>query len=119
MFSFHNLADTIIAELNDEKFVISKTQDTLDLFGELIPYNCTKIIIHESNLHPDFFILRNGIAGDILQKFSNYRIKVAFVGDFSKFTSRSLQDFIRESNKGKSIFFLENTDAAFNKLTGK
>lgn len=119
MFTFHNLKDTMIAELNDEKFIISKTQDALDLFGELIPYNCTKIIIHERNLHPDFFILRNAIAGDILQKFSNYRIKVAFVGDFSKFTSKSLQDFIRESNKGESIFFLENLNAALNKLTAK
>ena len=119
MFTFHNFTDTIIAELSDEKYVISKTQDALDLFGELIPYNCTKIVIHESNLHPDFFILRTGIAGDILQKFSNYRIKVAFVGDFTKFTSKSMQDFIRESNKGKSIFFLENLDTALNKLAGK
>ena len=119
MFTFHNLTETKIAELRDEKFVISKTQDALDLFGDLIPTNCTKIIIHERNLHPDFFILRNGIAGDILQKFSNYRIKVAFIGDFSKFTSKSLQDFIRESNKGKGIFFLENIDTALNKLAGK
>ena len=119
MFTFHDVTDSIIAELNDEIFVISKTQDVLDLFGELIPYNCTKIVIHESNIHPDFFILRNGIAGDILQKFSNYRLKVAFVGDFSKFTSKSLKDFIRESNKGKSVFFVENLDIALNKLSGK
>ncbi len=118
MFIFHNLKDTTIAELNDEKLIISNTQDALDLFGELIPWDCTRIIIHEKNLHPDFFILRNGIAGDILQKFSNYRLKVAFVGDFSKFTSKSLQDFIRESNKGKSVFFIANIDSALNKLTG-
>ena len=119
MFTIHNFKDTIIAELNTQNFVISNAQDALDLFGELIPYNCTKIIIPESNLHPDFFILRNGIAGDILQKFSNYRIKVAFVGDFSKFSSKSLQDYIRESNKGKSIFFLENLATALNKLSEK
>ena len=119
MFTFHNFTDTIIAELSDEEFVISKTQDALDLFGELIPFNCTKIVIHESNLHPDFFILRTGIAGDILQKFSNYRIKLAIAGNFSKLKSKSLQDFIRESNKGNSIFFLENLDTALNKLAGK
>ncbi|HEY5469020.1 MAG TPA: DUF4180 domain-containing protein [Bacteroidales bacterium] len=59
---------------------------------------------------------RNRLAGDILQKFSNYNIKLANVGDFTKYKSKSLHDFIRESNKGNRIFFLQNFDDALNKL---
>lgn len=116
MFKFHQNADVLIAELCDEKIIISTTQDALDLFGELIPTDCNRIIIAERHFHPDFFILSTGVAGDILQKFSNYSLKLAIVGDFTKYKSKSLQDFIRESNKGNRIFFLQNIDDALNKL---
>jgi hypothetical protein len=42
---------------------------------------------------------------------------LAIVGDFTKFQSKSLKDFIRESNRGNRIFFVENTDSALKKLT--
>jgi hypothetical protein len=80
---------------------------------------CSMIIIRESNLNADFFRLKTGLAGEILQKFSNYRIKLAIIGDFSKYKSKSLQDFIRESNKGNRIFFVENIEAALIRLTTK
>ncbi|WP_449401649.1 DUF4180 domain-containing protein [Chryseobacterium wanjuense] len=53
-----------------------------------------KVIIHEKNITPEFFDLKTKIAGDILQKFSNYRVKLAIVGDFSKYESKSIKDFI-------------------------
>jgi hypothetical protein len=59
------------------------------------------------------------LAGDILQKFSNYRVKLAIVGDFIKYQNKSLQDFIRESNKGNTIFFVDNVESAFKRLKGK
>jgi hypothetical protein len=116
MFKFHQNTDTPIAELCDENIIISKTQDALDLFGDLIPTDCNRIIIAESHFHPDFFNLSTGVAGDILQKFSNYSLKLAIVGDFTKYDSKSLQDFIRESNKGNRIFFVQNIEDALNKL---
>ena len=57
----------------------------------------------------DFFDLKNGIAGEILQKFSNYRVSLIIVGDFSKYASKSLNDFIYESNKGRHINFVAST----------
>ncbi|MDD4645730.1 MAG: DUF4180 domain-containing protein [Bacteroidales bacterium] len=40
-----------------------------------------RMIIHEKNITPEFFDLKNRMAGEILQKFSNYRIRLAIVGD--------------------------------------
>lgn len=48
------------------------------------------------------------IAGDILQKFVNYGIKLAIFGDFSKYTSKPLKDFIYECNQGKDVFFVKD-----------
>jgi ABC-type branched-subunit amino acid transport system substrate-binding protein len=71
-----------------------------------------KIIIHEKNIIADFFDLKTKIAGDILQKFVNYQVQLAIIGDFSKFTSKSLKDFIYESNKQGRIFFVNSLEDA-------
>lgn len=97
-------------------FIISKPQDVLDIFGDLMATDCERVIIHEHNLHPDFFDLKTRLAGEILQKFSNYRVKVAIVGDFTKYNSKSLQDFILESNKSNYVFFADNTESAIERL---
>ena len=59
----------------------------------------------------------NGIAGEILQKFSNYRVQLAIVGNFSKYSGKSLHDFIYESNKGGQIHFVNSVSEALVKLS--
>ena len=108
--------NTDIAEIISEVPVINKTEDGLDLLGNLYYQGFDKIIIHEENITPDFFVLSAGIAGEILQKFSSYRVRLAIVGDFSKYTSKSLRDFIYESNKGKPIWFVANIEDAIEML---
>jgi hypothetical protein len=118
MITYHKTSnDTVVAELTDDKFIITQAQDILDLIGDLVYYNCSSIIIHERSLHPDFFQLKTGLAGECLQKFSNYKVKLAIIGDFSKYQSKSLHDLIRESNKGNRIFFLDTIDSAIDKLS--
>lgn len=104
----HNLNESKIAELVADDLIINSTEDGLDLLGNLYYQDFEKIIIHEKNIVPDFFELKNGIAGEILQKFSNYRVRLAIVGDFTKYNSNSLNDFIYESNKGKQVAFLSS-----------
>jgi hypothetical protein len=119
MLKFHDPDGLRIAEVTNNGFMISSVQDAVDLLGELSFDNCSAVILHEANLHPDFFKLHTGLAGDILQKFSNYNFRLAVTGDFSKYTSKNLQDFIRESNKGNSIYFAVDTEMALTKLAPK
>lgn len=56
------------------------------------------------------------IAGNILDKFINYRKKLAIVGDFSNYNSTALKAFIYESNNGNSIYFVPSIEDAVNKL---
>ena len=65
----------------------------------------------------DFFILSTGLAGEILQKYTNYGGRIAIYGDYSRYTSKPLKDFIYESNKGKSVFFVSTKEEAIEMLT--
>jgi len=44
-----------------------RSQDALDIMANSVYQGSGKIILHERNLTPDFFELKTGIAGDILQ----------------------------------------------------
>ncbi|MBN8680045.1 MAG: DUF4180 domain-containing protein [Chitinophagales bacterium] len=115
----HNINNILIAEILSEAIIINTSQDGLDLLGNLYYQGFDKVVIHKGNITPDFFDLRTGIAGEILQKFSNYRVQLAIVGDYSKYNSKSLTDFIYESNKGRNINFVNSMEEALNVLSSK
>jgi hypothetical protein len=52
-----------------------------------------------------------------LQKFSTYGSRLAIIGDFSKYDSKSLRDFIYESNKTGRICFVGSQDEAVKALS--
>lgn len=113
----HIHSDKKIAEVISETMLIQNASDSLDLMGNLYYQDVDKIILHQKDITPEFFDLKNGLAGEILQKFSNYRVRLAIVGDFSIYTSQSISDFIFESNKVKQINFVKSVDEALNVLT--
>jgi hypothetical protein len=108
-----------IAELVPGETIVRDVQDALDLIGNAGYQGATHVVVHETNLAPEFFDLKTRLAGEILQKFSNYGLRLAIVGDFAKFDSSSLRDFIRESNRTGRILFVESTEAAREAFMGK
>ncbi|HHT66230.1 MAG: DUF4180 domain-containing protein [Caldicoprobacterales bacterium] len=113
----------IVGKKNDialviaDEIVIRDTQSALDLIASTqYETNCDKLIVYKSCVVDDFFVLSTGLAGEILQKFINYRKKIAIVGDYSKYTSKPLKDFIYESNNGNSIYFVSSIEEALLKL---
>jgi hypothetical protein len=77
------------------------------------------IVIPVEDLDEDFFRLRTGVAGAMLQKFVNYRKRVVIVGDVSRWTEASdaFRDFVIEANRGNSIQFVANLPAARDNTT--
>ena len=102
----HTIDDRKIAEIISDNIVLQTVEDAVDLIGNMSYQGFDKLIIHEENMISDFFELKNKIAGDILQKFSQYSMPLAIIGDFEKYESKSLNDFIFESNKGSQINFV-------------
>lgn len=112
----HENGGTKIAEVIAEGLLISNIENGLQLLVDLYYQEFDKIIISEKNIIPDFFNLKSGIAGEILQKFSNYRVQLVIVGEFSKYPGESLKSFIYESNKGRQVNFLASVEEAIQQL---
>lgn len=115
--SVHKENNSNIAYLDGNEIIIHEVQDGVDLVGNLYFESIHKVILFEYQITPDFFELRSGIAGEILQKFSTYNIKLAIVGDFDKYQSKSLNDFIFESNKRKHILFVSTFEEGIEMLS--
>lgn len=106
-----------VAIVNQDSICIHNVQDALDLMATIqYEHQCHKIILQQSQLIADFFELRTKLAGDILQKYVNYGTKLAIVGEFSLFSSKSLNDFIYECNQGKDFFFKLTLEEALEAL---
>jgi len=96
----------ITAVIIEKDQIISSVQDILDIMADArYLHQCSRIIIYKESLGDRFFDLKTGYAGEILQKFSNYKMKLAIIGDFSEYKSKSLRDFIYECNNGSCVFF--------------
>ncbi len=107
-----------IAVVSGNEVIITDTQSALDLIMNVNYHDgCNAVVINKENITEDFFELRTGIAGDVLQKFSTYMMRLAIVGDFSVYSSKALRDFIYECNNGNSIFFVPSEKDALGKLT--
>ena len=118
-FIEHTSTGGNIVEITADRVVIETEQDALDIMANAgYQYNSRKIIVHEQNLGKDFFDLSSGLAGGILQKFSNYRVRLAVVGNFTRFESKRLQEFILESNKGQQVNFVRDLSEAREALHG-
>ena len=107
-----------IAVIKSNERIIKDVQSAID-FIMTVKYEtgCNKIALNKDAIVEDFFILSKGLAGEILQKFVNYQTKFAIYGDYSKYTSKPLKDFIYESNNGKDIFFAKDENEAIEMLS--
>ena len=98
-----------IVEIIDDNIIIKEIDD---VFGLLFIHNCSSIILKKENMAEEFFDLSTGIAGEILQKFSTYRKRLAIIGDYENIKSKALKDFIYESNKTEQIIFVKTKEEA-------
>ncbi|WDV46510.1 DUF4180 domain-containing protein [Clostridiaceae bacterium M8S5] len=98
---------------------IDNIQAAIDVMGNAAYNGCDKVLIYKENLPEKFFDLKTRLAGEMLQKFVNYKMRVAIVGDFSIYKSKSLRDFIYECNNGNNIFFKDTLEDGLNTLHSK
>lgn len=108
----HTVGNIQIAEITSDQMIIQSAEDGLDLMGNIYYQGFDKVFLYEQNMTPEFFDLKTKIAGEILQKFSNYRMGLTIIGDFSKYESKSMKDFIFESNKTGHINFVGTLEEA-------
>ena len=82
--------------------------------GDAGPGPCCSydVVIPVECLNDEFFQLKTRIAGELIQKFVQYRRQLVIVGDISRHLAESsaLRAFVAESNRGKEVWFLASLD---------
>ena len=84
-----------------------------DLIGEAWSVKADTLVLPISCLASNFFDLGTGIAQAVLRPLANYRITIAFIGPIPDEYRRdtALRDFIRDTNRGSTAWFLDDFDA--------
>lgn len=113
----HELGATRAAEVVADELVIRSVQDALDLMAAAGEQDAHKIVLNEHQLAPEFFELRTGLAGEVLQKFVNYGVELSIIGDFAQRESGALQAFILECNRGGPLSFAPSLEAGLARLS--
>ncbi|PEJ56863.1 MULTISPECIES: DUF4180 domain-containing protein [unclassified Bacillus (in: firmicutes)] len=107
----------VIAIAHADSVILIDEQSTLDMIMTIsYDHRSNRIALNKEAISEDFFNLSTKLAGAMLQKFVNYNIKFAIIGDFSGYTSNALKDFIYECNKGNYVFFVSTEQEAMDKL---
>jgi len=87
-------------EIVSSEALISSEKDALEIISACYEHNAHLIMIHSEALTDDFFKLRTGVAGEILQKFVNYKFKVALVVGSEEKIKGKFKELLAETNKG-------------------
>ncbi|OEV09472.1 DUF4180 domain-containing protein [Streptomyces nanshensis] len=86
--------------------------DALDLIGDASYQGARWAVVPAERFAEGFFTLRTRLAGEIIQKFAQYRMGLVVLGDISRHTqgSSALRDFVQECNRGRQTWFLADVE---------
>ncbi|MGE3287036.1 MAG: DUF4180 domain-containing protein [Pseudonocardia sp.] len=87
---------------------LADEESALTIIGDALGAGAELVTVPVARLTPDFFRLRTGVAGAVVQKFVNYRLRLVIVGDVA--ADGALADWVREANRGRELWFV--ADAA-------
>jgi hypothetical protein len=92
---------------------LAAERDVNDFLSAAWAAEATMVAIPVARLDPAFFQLATRLAGEVAQKFVNYRVRLAIVGNISAqcAQSKALCDFVHESNEGQALWFVEDLAA--------
>lgn len=98
----------IIHVISDD-VLIRNEQDALDLMANA---GAQYIVLSDYNFEKEFFDLSTRKLGEILQKFTTYFVKLAVIGNFETYPSKTLKEFIYESNRRGEYLFVKSLEDA-------
>ena len=105
--SIHNIP-ALVCTPDGKK--LKSERDAVDLIGEALQQGAELILLPVERLDDTFFQLKAGLAGQIIQKFVQYRRHLVILGDISKYIaqSRAFKAFVYEANRGNQFWFMTN-----------
>lgn len=112
MSSLEKILDVPVLMCAPDGESIGSEGDALDLIGNASYQGAQWVVVPAERFDEGFFRLRTRIAGDIIQKFVQYRMGLVVLGDISRHTeaSSALRDFVRECDRGRQTWFLADLE---------
>src|SRR5262245_61692746 len=91
---------------------VANDRDAVDLIAQSYEHQPDLVVIPAERFGDDFFTLSTRIAGEIVQKFVNYGLRLAIIGDLSRHlaASSALRDYVAETNRGRQVWFVADLD---------
>lgn len=98
--------------------VLAREEDANDFLSEAWSNDAAWLAVPRERLAPDFFRLSTRLLGSVAQKFQNYNVGLAILGDFETEVTEStaFRDFVRETNQRRALWFVANETALREKL---
>ena len=116
--TLHESHGSKILEYSAKGPQLGNVSSSLEIISTAYSQRAQLVAIPVERLGDEFFHLRNGIAGEVLQKFATYRLRIAIVGDITSLsaTSKALHDFVVESNRGSTVWFVHDLEELKDRL---
>ena len=92
--------------------VLSSEKDAIELVSACFSNDTGSLLLHERSVSPDFFNLRSGLAGAVLNKFQIYNIKIALIIEDMELLEGRFGELVMESNKGNEFRVYDSVQAA-------
>ena len=108
-FELHGIR---VLECGAEGALLRNDRDAVELINAMWNHRANFLVIPIQRLGDDFFRLKTRIAGEIIQRFVIYKVRIAIVGDISRYVAESsaLRDFVYESNRGGQVWFVASVE---------
>lgn len=99
--------DAKYVELAQDQDIFASGESPNDLVSLTWQDGVIGLLVHASSFTPSFFDLKSGIAGEVLQKLTQYNAPTAFVmGDLTQFDVR-IQELVHDHRRHQTIRFFE------------
>ena len=95
---------------SDSGIAIRSLNDISDALGACL--GSTGLILTEDDLAREFFDLKTGFAGELFQKFTNYKLRIAIVLPNPDAYGERFVELAREHKSHKLIRFVRSQDEA-------
>jgi len=114
----YDLCGLRVFECAEEGPSIRNDRDAAGLINAAWEHRARLVVLPVERLGDDFFRLRTRIAGEVIQKFVTYHLRLAIVGDISRYVDESsaLRDFVYESNRGDQVWFVPGREELAKRL---
>lgn len=104
--------------VEDTDAVLATVRDFTNLIGDAMSEDLRIVAIPSDRMGDNFYRLRTGVAGEVLQKLVNYQMKLAVIGDVSTWVTESnaFRDLLIELDRGTDVLFVADEAALAKRL---